>query len=101
MCCPLFCTVQCYSDTPKLNIGVQYGQLVLGNTVINVGFEALHGEVSMYIWFAVTPCVYLLVSSRLHVCSFENLSCFIFYYRGVDFLELGRLLSPEKNCPAF
>ena len=23
-------------------------------------FEALHGEVSIYIWFAVTPCVYLL-----------------------------------------
>ena len=27
---------------------------------LNIGFEALHGEVSMYIWFAVTPCVYLL-----------------------------------------
>ena len=27
-----------------------------------IGFEALHGEVSMYIWFAVTPCVYLLAS---------------------------------------
>ena len=27
---------------------------------IYIGFEALHGEVSMYIWFAVTPCVYLL-----------------------------------------
>ena len=24
------------------------------------GFEALHGEIPMYIWFAVTPCVYLL-----------------------------------------
>ena len=28
--------------------------------VLYIGFEALHGEVSMYIWFAVTPCVYLL-----------------------------------------
>ena len=25
-----------------------------------IGFEALHGEVSMYFWFAVTQCVYLL-----------------------------------------
>ena len=24
---------------------------------INRGFVAMHGEVSMYIWFAVTPCV--------------------------------------------
>ena len=30
------------------------------NMVIDIGLEALHGEVSMYIWFAVTPCVYLL-----------------------------------------
>ena len=29
---------------------------------IHVGFEALHGEVhvSIFIWFAVRPCVYLL-----------------------------------------
>ena len=27
---------------------------------VYIGFEALHGEVSMYIWLAVTPCVYLL-----------------------------------------
>ena len=25
-----------------------------------MGFEALHGELSIFIWFAVTPCVYLL-----------------------------------------
>ena len=28
--------------------------------LVFIGFEALHGEVSMYFWFAVTPCVYLL-----------------------------------------
>ena len=36
------------------------------------GFEALHGEVSIYyIWFAVTPCVYLLATCHLpgRVCS--------------------------------
>ena len=27
-------------------------------SILYIGFEALHGEVSMYIWFAVTPCVY-------------------------------------------
>ena len=25
--------------------------------LLDMGFEALHGEVSIYIWFAVTPCV--------------------------------------------
>ena len=50
--------------------------------IIDMGFEALHGEVSIYIWFVVPPCVYL--PSR--VCSLENnLSCYIFYYRGADF----------------
>ena len=36
-----------------------------------MGFEALYGEVSMYI--------YLLGISY----SFENLSCYLFYYRGL------------------
>ena len=35
------------------------------------------------------------------VCSFENLSCFIFYCRGLDFSEFGRLLSSKKNCTAY
>ena len=26
----------------------------------DIGFEALHGEVSLYIWFVVTPGMYLL-----------------------------------------
>ena len=55
-----------------------------------MGFEALHGEVSMYILFAVTPCVY--------TCwvDYDLLrTCLAFYskFRGVDFSELGRLLS--------
>ena len=36
--------------------------------------------INICIWFAVTPCVYLLAR-----CSFENLSCFIFYFHGIDF----------------
>ena len=31
----------------------------------------------------------------------RELSCLIFYYGGVDFLEFGKLLSSEKNCSAF
>ena len=31
----------------------------------------------------------------------RDLSCYIFYYRGEDFQIFGRLLSSEKNCPAF
>ena len=40
-------------------------------------FEGLHGDVSKYNWFTVTPyvCVNLLGRSSL-----ENLSCFIFNY---------------------
>ena len=30
------------------------------HTRMFIGFEALHGEVSIYIWFAVTQCVCLL-----------------------------------------
>jgi hypothetical protein len=44
------------------------------------------------IWFATT--LYLL--GRL--CSLENLSCFMFFYRGDDFFsQFRRLLSSEKN----
>ena len=50
-----------------------------------MGFEALHGEVSMYIWLAVTPCVCVYLSGR-----FRELSCYyILYYRVVDFTKLG------------
>ena len=44
----------------------------------------------MYIWFEVTPSV-----SRRTLCSFVNLSCFMFYYRRVEVSEIGRLLSSE------
>ena len=40
---------------------MKLGPVYYYNTNNNVGFEALHGEVSMYIRFAVTPCVCLLV----------------------------------------
>jgi hypothetical protein len=33
---------------------------LLPNITRCMGFEALHGEISIYIWFAVTPRVYLL-----------------------------------------
>ena len=47
-----------------------------------IGFEALH-EVSIYNWFAVTPCVCIYLLGR--VCAWG----------------FGRLLSSEKNCVAF
>ena len=50
-----------------------------------------------YIWFAVTPCVYLLSRQSLFL---ENCLA-LFYCRGVDNRAFGRLLSSEKNCPAF
>ena len=34
-----------------------------------MGFEALHGEVSINIWFAATPCVFLWPG---RFCSLEN-----------------------------
>ena len=41
-----------------------------------LGFEALHGEVSIHIWFAVAPCVSTcLVDYDL----LRTLSCFTFY----------------------
>ena len=52
-----------------------------------MGFKALNGGISVYIWFAVTPCVCLLAG---RYCSFEKLSSFLFFYR--YFLEFGRHL---------
>ena len=48
-------------------------------------FEALHDEVSLYILFAVTTFLYLLLLGRL--CSFENLFCssIVLYCRRADF----------------
>ena len=50
------------------------------------------GDVSMYMY---------LRYSLEWLCPFENVSYFLFYCRGVDFSEFGRLLSPRKNCPAY
>ena len=43
-----------------------------------IKFEALHGEVSMYIPFAVAPCVYPLYC--VDFCSLQTWSCFLFYW---------------------
>ena len=57
-----------------------YGKFAI-ITLMYIGFEALHGEVS--IWFAVIPCAHL----RVFVLS-------LFYYHGVN------VLGSETNCPA-
>ena len=43
-------------------------------------------------------CVYL--PGRL-ICSFKNLSFFMFEYRGVDFRNSGDLSALNENCPAY
>ena len=63
----------------------------------SIGFEALHGEVSIYIWFVVTMCVC--------TCQVEfilrELSSFI-YNRGVDCSGVQETSQFWKeNCPAF
>ena len=52
-----------------------------------------------YIWFWVTPCMYLLARQSLF---FSELSLFILLPRSTFIGLIGRLLSSsEKNCPAF
>ena len=53
------------------------------NFCFKIIFEVLHGEVSLYIWFAVTPSVYQVYLPG-RVCSLEKCLAIIFYYRGVD-----------------
>ena len=56
-------------------------------TGIQMRFEALHGDVSIiYTWFAVILCLYPLARQ---IMFFGNPSCFIFYYRRVDFQNSG------------
>ena len=51
--------------------------------LLDMGFEALHGEVSIFIWFAVTPCVYLLAGKRFETpfwCEKRYITTGYYYY---------------------
>ena len=48
---------------------LDYSRLKKFVTNIYIGFEALHGEVSIYVWFAVTPCVYRTLENCLSIYS--------------------------------
>ena len=54
--------------------------------------------INIYIWFAVTPCVYLYLPGEF---VFRELSFFILLPRSRLSDVRWRLLSSEKNCPAF